>query len=375
MNHNTLQEFLDTAQIPEFKSTPKTFLEIAKQPHYENVISNIYAFFLDPSEEHGLEDLFINSLIKCLNEKKGSIWIEDFSEFEIHTEYSIKGGRIDILLLSAESAIIIENKIYHQLTNSLSNYSNKIGKEIGNQNSVYGLVLGLKEINTIEENFVSLTHKELLEQVFEDLGAYMLNASDKYLTFLKDFYQNILNLSHKTMKQEDVEFYFKNQEKINDIIQLEKKYKKYIRDEVNRVNSSFDDLKLEKVRQNSEMYNLGRRFNSKVPKLCIKVGFSRLFKKEQQIKLYIEVRRQTLKLVKENFDEITKTLPDSFKLDEKVKNTSDSWYNIYEKAIDLNNNDILNLSDFIAEKIRDLGIHKAFKVIEDKLNLLKANRA
>ncbi len=375
MNHNTLQEFLDTVQIPEFKSTPKTFLEIAKQPHYENVISNIYAFFLDPSEEHGLEDLFINSLIKCLNEKKGSIWIEDFSEFEIHTEYSIKGGRIDILLLSAESAIIIENKIYHQLTNSLSNYSNKIGKEIGNQNSVYGLVLGLKEINTNEENFVSLTHKELLEQVFEDLGAYMLNASDKYLTFLKDFYQNILNLSHKTMKQEDVEFYFKNQEKINNIIELEKNYKKYIRDQVNRVNSSFEDLKLEEVRKNSEMYNLGRRFNSKVPKLCIKVGFSRLFKKEQQIKLYIEVRRQTLKLVKENFDEITKTLPDNFKLDEKVKNTSDSWYNIYEKAIDLNNNDILNLSEFIAKKIRDLGIHNAFKDIENKLNLLKADHA
>ncbi len=374
MNHNTLQEFLDTAQIPEFKSTPKTFLEIAKQPHYENVISNIYAFFLDPSEEHGLEDLFINSLIKCLNEKKGSIWIEDFSEFEIHTEYSIKGGRIDILLLSAESAIIIENKIYHQLTNSLRNYSNKIGKEIGNQSSVYGLVLGLKEIKTNEDNFVSLTHKELLQQVFEDLGAYMLNASDKYLTFLKDFYQNILNLSHKTMKQEDVEFYFKNQEKINDIIQLEKNYKKYIRDQVNRVNSSFEDLKLEEVRKNSEMYNLGRRFNSKVPKLCIKVGFSRLFKKEQQIKLYIEVRRQTLKLVKENFDEITKTLPDNFKLDEKVKNTSKTWYNLYEQAIDLNHKDILNLSDFIADKIRDLGIYKAFKDIEDKLHPLKEDK-
>ena len=30
-----------------------TFMQIAGYPHYENVCSNILAFYLDPAEEHG----------------------------------------------------------------------------------------------------------------------------------------------------------------------------------------------------------------------------------------------------------------------------------------------------------------------------------
>ena len=47
-----LKIFLESHTIPSVKQQPKTFLEIARQPHYENVISNIYAFYFDPHEEH-----------------------------------------------------------------------------------------------------------------------------------------------------------------------------------------------------------------------------------------------------------------------------------------------------------------------------------
>jgi hypothetical protein len=40
-----LLEFFSKNEIPSVKQQPKTFLEIARQPHYENVISNIYAFY------------------------------------------------------------------------------------------------------------------------------------------------------------------------------------------------------------------------------------------------------------------------------------------------------------------------------------------
>ena len=57
-----LKQFLSEAQIPEIKTKPKTFQGIAQQPHFENVISNIYGFFFNVEEEHDLKDLFINSL-------------------------------------------------------------------------------------------------------------------------------------------------------------------------------------------------------------------------------------------------------------------------------------------------------------------------
>lgn len=376
MKLDELQDFLDTAQIPEFKTKPKTFLEIARQPHYENVISNIYAFYLDPNEEHGLGDLFINSLVTCLNAKRENDWIEDFTDFEIHTEYSTKKGRIDILLLSSDSAIIIENKIYHHLNNNLQEYSDYVRKEIGNKDAVYGLVLGLKEFNPKEENFVSLTHKELLSKVFQHLGEYVLDASEKYVTFLKDFYQNIINLSEKTMNEQDLAFYLKNHKEIIDLTELKSNFKKYVRDEVNKASLSFEDLELEDVRKNSEMYNQGRKFYSqKVSKLCIKVGFSRLFTKEQQIKLYIEVSGSTLKKIKNHFDEIIMELPDGFQLDQGSKKTSKSWYNLYEHSIVLNANDISNLSEVIVEHIDKLKIYEAFKRINEKLYSLMPSKA
>lgn len=371
MKLDELQDFLDTAQIPVFKKKPKTFLEIARQPHYEIVISNIYAFYLDPTEEHGLGDLFINSLVTCLNAKRENDWIEDFTDFEIHTEYSTKKGRIDILLLSSDSAIIIENKIYHHLNNNLQEYSDYVRKEIGNKDAVYGLVLGLKEFNPKEENFVSLTHKELLSKVFQHLGEYVLDASEKYVTFLKDFYQNIINLSEKKMNEQNLAFYLKNKKEISDLVQLKAQFKDYVKEEVKKACSSFNDLDFETVRANSEMENHYRRYNSRrFSKLSIKVAFSRLFTNDQEIKLYIEASGSILKQVKEHFDEIIMELPDGFQLDHGVKNTSKSLYNLYEHGIVLNANDISNLSEVIVEHIDKLKIYEAFKRINEKLDSL-----
>ncbi len=55
-NLDELQKFLNEKgnSIPIIKKNSKTFLGIAKQPHYENVLSNILAFYFDITEEHGL---------------------------------------------------------------------------------------------------------------------------------------------------------------------------------------------------------------------------------------------------------------------------------------------------------------------------------
>lgn len=68
-NFNQLQRFLNENDIPIIKSKPKTFLGIAKQPHYEDVLTNWYAFYFDDSEEHGLKGLFIESLMELLLEQ------------------------------------------------------------------------------------------------------------------------------------------------------------------------------------------------------------------------------------------------------------------------------------------------------------------
>jgi len=125
MNIQVLEDFLDHNVIPKIKRRPKTFLGIAKQPHYENVMSNIYAFYFKVEEVHGMHDLFITSLLEIINESKlGSIKkVNEISDFEVETEVSTKkGGRIDLLLSSQNHAIIIENKVLHNLKNDLEDY-------------------------------------------------------------------------------------------------------------------------------------------------------------------------------------------------------------------------------------------------------------
>ncbi len=123
---NKLQElksFLDNNTIPKPKKRPKTFLGIAKQPHYENVLSNIYSFFFNVNEVHKMEDLFIKSLLEVALEKGVSKDFSSFYDFNCATEVgTTKGGRIDLLWSNGRQSIIIENKVYHHLNNDLEDY-------------------------------------------------------------------------------------------------------------------------------------------------------------------------------------------------------------------------------------------------------------
>ena len=60
MDKKAINDFLQSVTIPKAKRKPKTFLGIAKQPHYEVVLSNLYAFYFRPHEVHKLEQ-FVNT--------------------------------------------------------------------------------------------------------------------------------------------------------------------------------------------------------------------------------------------------------------------------------------------------------------------------
>jgi hypothetical protein len=62
-NFEKLQKDLESL-FPLNKSS-KTFMEIARFPHSELACSNILAFFLNPNEEHGLDDVFLSSLLEA----------------------------------------------------------------------------------------------------------------------------------------------------------------------------------------------------------------------------------------------------------------------------------------------------------------------
>ena len=117
----------------------KTYLEILKVNERETVMAELFAYFFDPNNEHGLNDVFIKALLKTktkkLKEKSKNenehidLADIDFTDSKVKVEESTeKNKRLDILITSekAKTVIGIEFKINHDLNNPLDEYEDLI---------------------------------------------------------------------------------------------------------------------------------------------------------------------------------------------------------------------------------------------------------
>ncbi len=363
-----LQQFLNQNTIPQIKGNPTTFLGIARQPHYENVLSNIYAFFFNPNAEHGLKELFILSLFDCIKSIKlgASKDFSNFSDYSIETESSTdKGGRIDLLLNNGENAIIIENKMYHILNNDLWDYWDTVIKGIKDENRLIGIVLSLKETpNTGHPQFINITHIQLLEKVMANIGSYLLDASDKYLVFLKDLHQNIINLSAKNMNEKDFTFYFANHEKINQLVAFQDKILEHIKKETEAAGRSLEECEVKSLRSGSESENRFRYFVSKNnPDLMFTVVFENLMNHKKQFSIIIEMQGKALSYRNEidasKYNNLT-----SITFNSDFRTTKNGYAHFAHKWYSPSDSEIYQLRDFIIKKLIEDNFLEVFRDLD-----------
>lgn len=202
------------------RSRARTLMEVAGYPHYENVASNILAFFFQPSEEHGLGDLLITSLAWVVQELE----VECPSDVMVHREYGTSaGGRLDLLIVSDSLVIGIENKIYHHLANDFSDYGRVI-EETGPQAAArLKVVLSPRSIRGHEgmtqAGFVSLTYCQLWAIVRDRLGRRVHLANPKWLNYLIDFMETTTRISGESGElTANDEFLIQNNEIISQLI-------------------------------------------------------------------------------------------------------------------------------------------------------------
>lgn len=138
----------------------KTYMDILCYPHYENVCSNILAFYFNPSEEHNLNNLVINSFIKILISKNYDIEeINEDDKLKVEREYTtIKGNRIDIVIQNNDFVIGIENKIDASVYNDLEDYSETLNKL--NRNSIKVLLSLYDNSSKVDKSeFINITYQ------------------------------------------------------------------------------------------------------------------------------------------------------------------------------------------------------------------------
>lgn len=380
-NLQELQDFLDQHEIPKSKKRPKTFLGIAKQPHYENVLSNMYAFFFRMKEVHGFKDLFIKSLLQLINESKLSKEkqsLQNFNSFSAVTEYSTdNGGRIDLLLINDDQAIIIENKVYHDIKrNDLDDYWNSTKIDSDDSNKL-GIILSLNPVAESEyskfehkSQYLNVTHLEFLNRVQKNLGAYLLDANHKYQIFLTDLIQNVINMSTTILKPEEINFYFDNQEKINATANFKFNVRKHIKSEVEKANTMLGDFIFEKPRSGSFNDHRARYFVSPRHKnLMIVIVFADLLdeSKKRQIHIAVELKGDLLR-DREQYRSIEFTEKEKeIVFGEHFKTTKLNWSHFAVRHYILESKDITNLASFIVGKIESEELLSIFQKVDHYL--------
>jgi hypothetical protein len=354
-----LRNFLLETDIPKVTERPLTFLGISKQPHYENVWSNIYAFFFDIKAEHNLKDLFIQSLLELINKNTG----ERFhfkSLFEINREYPTNNnGRIDILLSNEKEAIIIENKVYHNLDNDLQDYWNSVEQE-----KKQGVILSLRKMNKSQINhskFIGISHLDFLECVINNLPKYFSNVNEKYMIFLKDFYQNIINIT-KPMDKKIINFFYENQEKINRIKAVRDDYIRYIISEVEQARLGINEELQSYANRNEEFrYYLCPNEGN----LMITIYFADLFTEKKELLLIVEIQNELLEQ-KEKIKNIEFNDKEKPYIKEDFYKSNGSWAHFAFEIVKPTDEDLLKLGGFISNTINNstiLDIYRKLKKV------------
>ncbi len=220
--------------LPKVKATPPTFLEIAGYPHYENVCSNILAFFFDTTEQHQYGELFIRSLLAASENN----FDDDLSTINVYRErITYSGNRLDLLIETENLIIAIENKIWAPLYNNLKDYSDFLQKEYPGKR-IFKIVLSLHKIgdNQLSNDFRSVTHYELLEYVKKGMGEHLLTGNNKYLFQLVDFIETMQkHTKTNTMNKKVLDFFKEEKEKIDELLDEHREIQRFIHNKVKSV--------------------------------------------------------------------------------------------------------------------------------------------
>ncbi|HUB15759.1 MAG TPA: PD-(D/E)XK nuclease family protein [Acetobacteraceae bacterium] len=202
---------------PKRRPDRPTLLEISGYPHYENVASNILAFYLDPAEVHGLGSLLLDALLHLLDpDARGPL-----SNVNVDREVGTNTGKkLDLLITSDSHIFAIENKIFARPYNPFQEYAKLVASQTGNRKA-FKRILGLfAPSGEIGHGFVFLSYKHLISAVRSNLGHYTRGADARYILFLSDFLDTIENLQRGTrMDKEWISFLGQN---YDDFLALEK---------------------------------------------------------------------------------------------------------------------------------------------------------
>lgn len=182
-NEQALQDFLLNIHcLDELLPWTKRFniFDVLKVSRMEIRHSNTLGWLLDPNENHGFGDAFLNSVFQKLIEKDSSgkydifqVLLSDMYSFSVLREWK----NIDILISSADEKIVlaIENKVgSHEHSNQLNRYKSYLEQDYPDYKRFYVFLTPNGEDPSDVENWDVLTYYDIVEILEGLLGRFKL---------------------------------------------------------------------------------------------------------------------------------------------------------------------------------------------------------
>ena len=208
--------------LHEFEALPHTstsIFDVAGYPHYENVCSNVLAFYFDPNNEHGLGELFYSCVMNLTG--ADDTRPDSYQNFRVLREFRTKKDkRIDLLIETDSQLIAIENKLYAPVYNPLDEYSETLEERAKpNQLEIVKVILSLKK-EPGASGFACITYEEFFKEIRKLLGKHASTSSQKWLLYLIDFMYTVENLKEGTdMDLTEMDrFFIKNETRVEKLI-------------------------------------------------------------------------------------------------------------------------------------------------------------
>jgi hypothetical protein len=162
-----------------------TYLDIAGFPDRENVWSNLLAFFFKSTNGHGLGNEVFQAFMSLID-----VDINHDVVVEATREVSTQDGKyIDLVLVTPNMVVGIENKVNHVLNNDLVAYRNHLVK-LANGREVHAFVLSLRGNLSYEgesAGYHFVTYKNFCAKLRKNIDFSPSRLSNKYMMILDDF--------------------------------------------------------------------------------------------------------------------------------------------------------------------------------------------
>ncbi len=198
-----LNLFLRYLQIPEPSLRPPSFLDIVHRGRDENMLSNILAYFAQSTNPHGFGCLLANAFLHLVAPQKNQT-----TQADVLREYATGHGRLDLVIRTDDATIGIEHKIDAGLYNDLEDYRNTLLADFGEP--VYCMVLSVKDMQTGNPHWISVTYNQLWQQVRSQLGLCLNSHNLRHLPQLMSVIEHTEQLNMNTDLNEKERFLLEN---------------------------------------------------------------------------------------------------------------------------------------------------------------------